>query len=80
MIKRLAGIIDSDILIERGEVVGHKLQLIKRISVDVDTGTVRTNARELRSLLFSSRYRVLSFSRVPKQAQREQAYQGSNRE
>ena len=78
--QRLARITDSDILIESREVLGHELQLIERRSVDVDAGAVRTNARELRSLLFSFRCRVLGFARFPKQTQREQTDHGTNRE
>jgi hypothetical protein len=82
IIKALAGISDGDILIESSEVFRHELQLIESISVDVNAGAVRTNARQLRSLLFSygrSVFGVLGFGRFPKQSHREQTYQGTNR-
>jgi hypothetical protein len=82
-IKALAGITDGDIRIESSEVFRYELQLIESISVDVNAGAVRTNARQLRSLLFSYRrsvFGVLGFGRFPKQSHREQTYQGTNRE
>jgi hypothetical protein len=78
--KSLAGITYSDIVIESNEVVRHELHLIESISINVDAGSVGTNARQLRSLLFGSRSSVVGFGRFTKQAQREQTYQGTNRE
>jgi len=78
--RQLAGITDKDIRIESSEVFRHELQLIERISVDVDACAVWTNACQLCSQLFSSRCRALGLGRFPNETQREQCDQGTKRE